>query len=66
MKKLVLRLAASGFLLLAVLAATACKSNDDSNGPDPLTSSFELAYATYWGGSPQANKGNAIPCAALR
>jgi len=47
-------------LLLAMLAATACKSNDDSNDPEPLTAAFELVYATYWGGSPQANKGNAI------
>jgi hypothetical protein len=48
------------FLGLAMLAANACKRNDDSNEPEPLTTAFELVYSTYWGGSPQANKGNAI------
>ena len=50
-----------GFVLgLGLLAASACKNNDDNDEPEPLTTAFELAYSTYWGGSPQANKGNAI------
>jgi hypothetical protein len=48
------------FLALALLAATACKNHDDGDEPEPPAAAFELAYATYWGGSPQANKGNAI------
>jgi hypothetical protein len=60
MKNFNLKPAGIGLLLLAMLTATACKSNDDRNEPEPLTSAFELVYATYWGGSPQANKGNAI------
>lgn len=49
-----------GLCLLGLLFLAACKNNDDSKEPEPLTTSFELVYATYWGGSPQANKGNAI------
>jgi hypothetical protein len=60
MKNFNLKPAGIGLLLLAMLTATSCKSNDDRNEPEPLTSAFELVYATYWGGSPQANKGNAI------
>jgi hypothetical protein len=48
------------FLVLAMVFLAGCTSNDDGNDPEPLTSAFELTYATYWGGSPQANKGNAI------
>lgn len=50
----------SGFLLLTMLTATACNSNDDGIEPELPATAFELVYATYWGGSPQANKGNAI------
>ena len=48
------------FLFLFLCAATACTNNDDGNEPELPAAAFELVYATYWGGSPQANKGNAI------
>jgi len=51
---------ASLILLLTIVALAACKTDDDGDEPEPLTATFELAYSTYWGGSPQANKGNAI------
>jgi len=47
-------------LVCLCFVATACNSNDDSNEPELPATAFELVYATYWGGSPQANKGNAI------
>ncbi len=49
-----------GFLLLTLLVPAACDKNDGSDEPETVTAVFELAYATYWGGSPNANKGNAI------
>lgn len=60
MKKLNFRAAGIGLLLLAMLSLAGCKNNEDSDGPDSVATSFELVYATYWGGSPNANKGNAI------
>ena len=52
---------ASGLVLTwALLACAACDKEDEVPAPEPLASKFELVYATYWGGSPQANKGNAI------
>jgi hypothetical protein len=45
-----------GLLLLGLLTATACKNE----GEQPIPSAFELVYSTYWGGLPNANKGNAI------
>ncbi len=50
----------SGFMALLLLSATACTNNNDGNEPELPATEFELVYATYWGGSPQANKGNAI------
>ena len=47
-------------LFLFLCAATACTNNDGGNEPEIPATVFELVYATYWGGSPQANKGNAI------
>ncbi len=54
-----------GFLGIASLVLTmvflaGCRNSNDGDDPEPLTSAFELTYATYWGGTPQANKGNAI------
>lgn len=49
-----------GWLLLALLPLAGCRNEDGGDGPQPRASAFELTYATYWGGSPQANKGNAI------
>lgn len=60
MKKWNLKAIGNGFLLLTMLVAPACKSNDGGNEPELPAAAFELVYATYWGGSPQANKGNAI------
>jgi len=60
MKKLNFRPAGIGLLLLAMLSLAGCKNNDDGDEPEPLTTTFELVYSTYWGGSPNANKGNAI------
>jgi hypothetical protein len=48
------------FLVLALLATTCCKNNDDDESPEAPDTAFELVYATYWGGTPNANKGNAI------
>ena len=51
----------SGILLVCLcFVATACNSNDDSNEPELPATVFELVYATYWGGLPQANIGNAM------
>jgi hypothetical protein len=47
-------------LWLAMITLAACRNDGDDPKPEPLTSAFELAFASYWGGSPQANKGNAI------
>jgi hypothetical protein len=46
-------------LLLAALAMAGCRGGEDDGAETPARV-FELVYATYWGGSPQANKGNAI------
>jgi hypothetical protein len=55
------------FLLLVILFMAGCKNDTDGDGPETLTSRFELAFSTYWGGAAganglnaMANKGNAI------
>lgn len=48
------------FLVPALVFLAGCAGSNDGDGPEPLASAFELTYATCWGGSPQANKGNAI------
>ena len=56
-----MKMVLGGILLYLFLCASpACRNNDDSNEPELPATVFELVYATYWGGSPQANKGNAI------
>ena len=58
MKNTNIRVMGSGILLMVLLVSAGCSRNDGE--PDTPASVFEMVFATYWGGEPQANKGNAI------